>query len=106
MDAQHLYQVQSLDAPAAHATDGGKLSDFIGTDDRDLARAEAREAIRPMLAELADRERRIVYLRYFEDRSQSEIAAIVGLSQMQVSRLLAASLGRMRSLATRPPSSR
>jgi RNA polymerase sigma-B factor len=104
IEARHLYRVLSLDAPASREADGGTLSDQVGGSDRELERAEARQAIRPMLDGLAERERRIVYLRFFEDRSQSEIASIVGLSQMHVSRLLASSLRQMRSIATVPPS--
>jgi len=103
MEARHLYRVLSLDAPAGQDTDGAPLAERIGTSDRELERAEARAAIARLLEELAPRERRIVYLRFFEDRSQSEIAAIVGLSQMHVSRLLASSMRQMRSVASKPP---
>src|SRR4051812_38372040 len=103
MEPRHLYRVLSLAAPAGHDADSAPLADQIGTSDREFDRAEARAAVAPMLDGLAPREREIVYLRFFEDRSQSEIAAIVGLSQMHVSRLLASSLRRMRSLASAPP---
>src|SRR3954454_7757942 len=103
MESRHLYRVLSLDAPVGHDADSAPLADHVGTSDRGPERAEARAAVAPMLDGLAPREREIVYLRFFEDRSQSEIAAIVGLSQMHVSRLLASSLRRMRSLASTPP---
>jgi RNA polymerase sigma-B factor len=51
-----------------------------------------------MLRGLPKRERRIVVLRFFEDKTQTEIARLVGVSQMHVSRLLAQSLERLRNL--------
>jgi RNA polymerase sigma-B factor len=53
----------------------------------------------PLLARLPRREQRIVKLRYVAGCSQSEIASFVGLSQMQVSRLLARSLAQLRQWA-------
>ena len=53
-----------------------------------------------LLEHLPERERRIVYLRFYEELSQQEIADIVGTSQVHVSRLLRSSLGRLHRLAT------
>ena len=50
----------------------------------------------------ADRERRIVTMRFIEDRTQKEIADAIGISQMHVSRLLAGALERMRAAALPP----
>jgi RNA polymerase sigma-B factor len=69
--------------------------------DGGLGASDARLELHPALAELGERERLIVHLRFFEERTQSEIASIVGLSQVQVSRLLRASLDKLRGrLAT------
>ena len=68
------------------------MADGLGGDDHGLSDAEARVALRSMLQELSERDRRIVYLRYFEEMTQSEIAEQVGISQMHVSRLLSRSL--------------
>lgn len=54
------------------------------------------ETLRPLLAALPDRERSILMMRFFGGMSQSQIAGEIGLSQMQVSRLLARSLASMR----------
>jgi RNA polymerase sigma-B factor len=54
-------------------------------------------AVVPLLAELPDRERRILQLRFFHDMTQTEIAALTGISQMHVSRLLSRTLGTLRS---------
>jgi RNA polymerase sigma-B factor len=53
--------------------------------------------MRTAIAALPRRERQIVYLRYFEERTQSEIAESVGLSQVHVSRLLRAAVARLRA---------
>ena len=91
----------TLDVPAG-AESSSTLGDRIGHGDSGMEQAEAMEALRPMLHALPERERTIVYLRYWEGYSQSEIADRVGLSQMHVSRLLASSLRTMRSAATAP----
>jgi RNA polymerase sigma-B factor len=62
----------------------------------ELERSEDRELVRAGLRALSPRERRIVALRFYRDLSQQSIAAEVGLSQVQVSRLLASSLTKMR----------
>ncbi|WP_326945697.1 MULTISPECIES: SigB/SigF/SigG family RNA polymerase sigma factor [unclassified Amycolatopsis] len=69
----------------------------FGAPDAELGQAELREALRPMLDSLPDRERKIVALRFGSGMSQSDIARRVGVSQMQVSRLLAATLKKLRS---------
>jgi RNA polymerase sigma-B factor len=61
-----------------------------------FAQAEARAVLRPALEMLADREREILMLRFVGERTQAEIARIVGVSQMQVSRLITRSLGQLR----------
>src|SRR3954447_19305233 len=91
MEVSDLYRPRSLDAPARTEA-GGSVADGLGSDDHTLTDAEARVALRSMLQELSERDRRIVCLRYFEELTQSEIAEQVGISQMHVSRLLARSL--------------
>jgi len=68
----------------------------FGESDANLSQAELREALRPMLERLPDRERKIVALRFGSGMSQSDIARRVGVSQMQVSRLLASTLKKLR----------
>jgi len=69
---------------------------YLGTLDGGLELVEHRETLRPLLARLPSRERRILALRFGGGLSQSQIAAEVGLSQMHVSRLLARSLTSLR----------
>jgi RNA polymerase sigma-B factor len=72
---------------------------FCSTEaDEDIDRTEARLIIDEALAQLDDEERRLVRLRFFEQRSQSEIAEEIGTSQMQVSRLLSRLLLKLRAI--------
>jgi len=71
--------------------------EMLAADARSQAEmSETRELVRAALDVLGPRERRIVVLRYYRDWSQQRIAAEVGLSQVQVSRVLSASLAKMR----------
>ena len=69
--------------------------DCLGRNDPALDAVDARMTVDRLLRELPARERRIVELRYLSGLSQSQIGEIVGVSQVQVSRLLRASLARM-----------
>jgi len=69
--------------------------DNLGAHDPALDAVDARLTVERLLRDLPTRERRIVELRYLSGLSQSQIGDIVGVSQVQVSRLLRASLARM-----------
>lgn len=94
----------SLDAPTGHddAAEASTLGDLIGTPDDGMLAAEARAEIEPLLRLLSDRDRRIIGLRFYRGLTQREIAEDLGTSQMQVSRLLARILTRMRQ-SLEPP---
>jgi RNA polymerase sigma-B factor len=66
--------------------------------DEDKDRAEARLMIERAVARLDESERQLIWLRFFEQRSQSDIATELGISQMQVSRLLSRLLLKLRSI--------
>jgi RNA polymerase sigma-B factor len=70
----------------------------LGFQDQGFATTVDRAALRKLLATVPERERRIVYLRFYENLSQAEIAALVGTSQVHVGRLLTKTLGRLRVL--------
>jgi RNA polymerase sigma-B factor len=72
------------------------LGELIPGDGVDHSLSEARMALAPVVRELPERDRRILYLRFFEDRTQEEIGRDLGVSQMQVSRLLTRLLGQLR----------
>ncbi|MHB1446021.1 MAG: RNA polymerase sigma factor SigF [Acidimicrobiales bacterium] len=101
MEAGQAYRFASLDAPAPGPDDEGSstLASQLGEDDLTMAAAEDRAALSPLLASLPARERRILFLRFFQGLTQSEIATQLGISQMHVSRLLARSLSQLRAVA-------
>ncbi len=96
LDTSNAYAVVSLDAPAG-GDDAPAVSEHIGTEDDSLDALEYRAALGPLIAELPERERRILYLRFFRGMTQSQIAARLGISQMHVSRLLNRTLGILRA---------
>ncbi|MFF8747249.1 SigB/SigF/SigG family RNA polymerase sigma factor [Streptomyces californicus] len=97
MEALGSYSALSLDAQPAGAEGGVTLSERLGAWDSALDIAVDREAVKPGLRKLAERERLILYLRFFRDLPQRSIAERLGISQMHVSRLLSQSCERLRA---------
>lgn len=99
LDAAQSYSALSIDGTGGGGSEdeGAALVDTLGTDDSALEHVEYRETLRPLLAALPQRERQIVILRFFHNKTQSQIAHEVGVSQMHVSRLLGKSLATLRS---------
>ncbi|HEX3646869.1 MAG TPA: SigB/SigF/SigG family RNA polymerase sigma factor [Pseudonocardiaceae bacterium] len=93
----YAYRGESLDDGADDEGIGSATDSRIGVTDRDLAAVEDRETLHPALAELPEREAAIVMMRFFGNLTQTQIADRIGVSQMHVSRLLAASLARLRA---------
>ena len=83
-----------LDADDSRKT--SSLLDYLGRDDFQLEQVEDRLALHRAFSCLPRRERLLMYLRFFENRSQSEVARVLNISQMHVSRLQARSLETMR----------
>jgi len=97
LDAAQAYNTASLDVPVAMSDgEGATLGELLGEEDPALGMVVDREALRPLLAELDEREKRILLMRFFRGMTQSQIGAELGVSQMQVSRLLTQILGRLR----------
>lgn len=95
LDAGRAYSglpLDSLTESGGAPRDHPKLSDI----DTRLDRVEQRAFLRPAIESLPEREREILLLRFVAGKSQTEIAGIVGVSQMQVSRLVARSLAKLR----------
>jgi len=91
------YKTTSIDGTAGSGSDERpSLAETLGDVDPGLEKVEYREALRPLLEELPERERTVLVLRFFESMTQSQIAAKVGISQMHVSRLLAKTLAQLR----------
>lgn len=91
------YSTLSTDTPAMRDDDSGSISDGFGSDDAGYDRVLDVETVRPLIAALPERQRTVLTLRFFEDMTQSQIAAQVGCSQMHVSRLLAKALEALRT---------
>jgi RNA polymerase sigma-B factor len=98
LEIAQAYNFTSLDAPI-DTDDGGSTSfaDQLGEDDEHLENLEYRASLAPEMAKLPDRDRTILYLRFFKGLTQSEIADRLGISQMHVSRLLNRTLTQLRS---------
>jgi RNA polymerase sigma-B factor len=99
LEAGQAYRFASLDVPRADTDAPEPLGERLGQEDVDLARAEERATLVPLLEQLSSRQREVVELRFFEGMTQTEIARHLGISQMQVSRLLTRSVAQLRSLA-------
>jgi len=101
LESANAYSTLSLDAPDVGEPDGPSMVDALGSVDDALEGVEYRESLKPLLAQLEPREKRILLLRFFKGMTQSQIAADVGISQMHVSRVLARTLAQLRDgLAT------
>jgi RNA polymerase sigma-B factor len=99
LQTAEAYGAISLDAPVAGDEDGTPSRlEAIGDEDERLELVDRQATIFAAAKCLPERERRILFLRFGEDLTQSEIADRVGVSQMQVSRLLRRSLQRLRDL--------
>jgi RNA polymerase sigma-B factor len=94
------YNTLSIDSGGSGSGSGDEearaIADTLGDVDTGLERIENREALRPLLEALPERERTVLVLRFFDSMTQTQIAERVGISQMHVSRLLAKSLARLR----------
>jgi RNA polymerase sigma-B factor len=97
LDALQAYTTDSLDAPTADAS--STTAESIGAEDKSFEVSEEWLSLAPALRDLPERERAILYLRFFEGRTQTEIADELGISQMHVSRLVSQSLDKLRKHA-------
>ena len=101
LQTAEAYDAISLDAPLQADADGEITRlESLGTDDDRLELVDVQATIFAAAKHLPQRERQILFLRFGEDLTQSEIADRVGVSQMQVSRLLRRSLQRLRDLTS------
>lgn len=93
MDARHAYASSSIDKPAEST--GVTLLERLENDDTSLALADDRLVVEEAMKDLPERQQRILDLRFNEDMTQTEIAEVLGISQMHVSRLLASALKKL-----------
>ena len=104
LQAASAYHATSLDTPrGTEAEPGDTLADTIGGDDDNFDRAEERATIDRLMRSITPREREVLRLRFEEDLTQAEIGEIIGVSQMQVSRLIRQAVTRLRTAAQDAP---
>jgi RNA polymerase sigma-B factor len=105
--AQAAYRCRSLDTRLHDSGPGSiPISEQVAADGDDFATVDAVLSVRSAVAHLSKRERQILQWRYVEERTQAEIGARLGVSQMQVSRLQRAILDRLRDRLERDPVSK
>jgi RNA polymerase sigma-B factor len=99
LEAAAAYRAGSLDAPrSAQGEDPGEtVADSLADEERGFLRAEQRATLEPLLARISERERTVLRLRFDEDLMQAEIGERIGVSQMQVSRLIRQALAQLRA---------
>ncbi|MDX3585446.1 SigB/SigF/SigG family RNA polymerase sigma factor [Streptomyces europaeiscabiei] len=102
MEALDSFSALSLDAEMSSGDDGYSLADTLGAPDTAYDVVVDREAVKQGLRRLPERERAILYMRFFEDMTQNRIADRLGISQMHVSRLINRSCARVREEALGP----
>lgn len=100
LSAAGCFRPGSIDSPTGNGTD--TIADLLGWDDTGLASVEARLVLGTLVGQLSQRERRILQWRFVDERTQQEIAELVGLTQAQVSRILTRVLARLRADLTEP----
>jgi RNA polymerase sigma-B factor len=107
LQAIQAYETVSLDAPRPGADDDASAyGESIGSDDDRYELVELDATLAAVLGHIPPRERLILRMRYVDDLTQTEIADQIGISQMQVSRLLRRSLDQLRSLTHAPAEAR
>lgn len=98
LEAMGAYRAGSLDAPrATREEETESVADSLGSNDSGFERAEERATLQPLLDRVSERERTVLELRFGEDLTQAEIGERIGVSQMQVSRLIRQALTRLRA---------
>jgi RNA polymerase sigma-B factor len=94
--AEMAFQPFSLDAPLAGRPEMASLADLLGEEDPGMERMLGMRAVATHWGELSTREQRILAMRFYGEMTQAQIGLQLGISQMQVSRLLAHALGYLR----------
>lgn len=95
------YQTNSIDAITADDRDNASqpIAETLGAEEHCYELTEDAMAVRPLIAELPEEQRDVLVMRFYEAKTQNEIAEELGVSQMQVSRILARTLHSLRDQA-------
>ena len=105
LEARHAVTARhalSLDAPRRAIEDPDETGIDVAVDEAGFAAAEDSAVLGDLMAILSERERLLLRLRFQEDRTQTQIGAIVGISQMHVSRLIRRALEQLQDAADSP----
>jgi RNA polymerase sigma-B factor len=104
METSEAYNFVSLESDrGGDASDSFSILEYIGKDDALMAVVDDRTTLSSALKQLTSQEQRVLYLRFFEGLTQTEIARQLDISQMQVSRLLRKTLRVLRENIVREP---
>ncbi len=103
VQARTGYSTLSFQAPHGRSDDHAVLQDVLGTDEAGYEHAERRAVIDRLLRGVSERERLVLRLRFQEDLTQAEIGSLLGVSQMQISRILRGAIDRVREIAEYEP---
>lgn len=88
LEVSDCYSPASLDGTLRSDSDSdSSLGQFLGAEDAEFERTEARLMLKPLIARLAPRDRTVIELRFVEGLTQREVGERIGVSQMQVSRI-------------------
>ena len=101
LQARHAHRATSLDAPTPGDEQSATIGESLGMGEEGFALAERRADLRALTRILTRRERIVIHLRFGHDMTQQEIGERIGISQMQVSRVLRAAILRLREHAAR-----
>lgn len=100
MQAGRAYRATSLQTPRSGEDEAGEtLQDTLGGDDSEFSLAEDRATLDALMRQITPREREVLRLRFAEDLTQAEISDQIGVSQMQVSRIIRQAIARLRAAA-------
>lgn len=103
METSEAYNFVSLESDRGDGSDSFSILEYIGKDDQLMSIVEDRTTLAAALKFLTPQEQRVLYLRFFEGLTQTEIARKLDISQMQVSRLLRKTLKVLRDNIVREP---
>jgi RNA polymerase sigma-B factor len=103
MQARSSYSTLSFQAPHGRSDDNAVLQDVLGSEEGGYEHAEDRALIDRLMRGVSERERLVLRLRFEEDLTQAEIGTALGVSQMQISRILRRAIERLREVAEHEP---
>ncbi len=103
LQAGSAHRALSFQAPRGDAEEAPTLGDSIGIEELGFGLAEERATVEALLVVLSARERDALRMRFEEDMTQAEIGEVIGVSQMQVSRIIRGSLARLHTIVAGRP---